>query len=220
MTKDNQCQCGADLTPDNRAPGRMRCRSCHAAYHRRYRGSVRARQAERAERAMRDGVILRCRACHERKPCTEFNLSPCTASGFSTRCLQCTTKYMESYAKRPGIVAAERARHLRRMYGLTDAEFQAMLEKSPVCEICGAGFVASRREPFIDHNHASGGVRGLLCLRCNSVLGYSLDSPGTLRSAAAYLEKYREGVVGGRVTLVVSPLAGSIPQAPVAGPDG
>lgn len=40
----------------------------------------------------------------------------------------------------------------------------------------------------IDHNHASGEFRGVLCRQCNRALGMFRDSPTILRSALGYLE--------------------------------
>lgn len=40
----------------------------------------------------------------------------------------------------------------------------------------------------IDHNHATGEFRGVLCRQCNRALGMFKDSPITLRHALEYLE--------------------------------
>lgn len=42
----------------------------------------------------------------------------------------------------------------------------------------------------LDHCHASGKIRGVLCWRCNLALGYAGDSPDALRALAAYIESH------------------------------
>ena len=41
----------------------------------------------------------------------------------------------------------------------------------------------------VDHNHATGELRGLVCYRCNTALGKFGDSIVTLQSAIKYLEE-------------------------------
>ncbi len=40
----------------------------------------------------------------------------------------------------------------------------------------------------IDHDHADGRIRGMLCFRCNAALGQFGDDVATVRRAADYLE--------------------------------
>ena len=46
----------------------------------------------------------------------------------------------------------------------------------------------------VDHNHATGRVRGLLCHLCNSAIGKLNDSSALLRKTANYLDGYNETV--------------------------
>lgn len=73
-----------------------------------------------------------------------------------------------------------------RKYGLSPEAFQLIrLEQKNACGICAETF---SKEPHVDHCHATGEVRGLLCGRCNKALGLLKDSPSAFRRAAEYLE--------------------------------
>lgn len=71
-------------------------------------------------------------------------------------------------------------------YGLTLRENEQMFHaQNGCCAGCGERF-----EPCgmrIDHCHASGQVRGILCHSCNIALGWVRDNPKTLTRLAAYL---------------------------------
>jgi hypothetical protein len=53
-----------------------------------------------------------------------------------------------------------------------------------VCAIC-----QTAQAIHVDHDHRTGQIRGLLCLRCNAALGQLADDPLVLRRAARYLER-------------------------------
>lgn len=84
-------------------------------------------------------------------------------------------------------------RHQLKEYGLTPAGYDSLVAAhSGRCAICGTtspGRKGSGRL-LIDHCHATGIVRGLLCNPCNTMLGNARDSPERLRAAAAYIERF------------------------------
>lgn len=65
------------------------------------------------------------------------------------------------------------------------------------CAICRRP--PRKRRLHIDHDHATGRVRGLLCYRCNRLLVLAGVTADVLRSAARYVES--GGVVRDSVTL-------------------
>ncbi|MEV1013893.1 endonuclease VII domain-containing protein [Micromonospora sp. NPDC049801] len=102
---------------------------------------------------------------------------------------------------------SSRARNLWSNYRITLNDYQELLvEQDYRCAICGvhqddlperrAGRPRVDGAPpaenprlAVDHCHATGRVRGLLCVPCNAALGVFKDSPDVLRAVIAYLER-------------------------------
>lgn len=57
------------------------------------------------------------------------------------------------------------------------------------CAICGGERTGPGTRLHIDHCHKTGKVRGLLCSKCNTVIGLAGEDPVRLMNAALYLEK-------------------------------
>jgi hypothetical protein len=89
----------------------------------------------------------------------------------------------KSLAKR----LSDRWLRLRRVYGVSKDEYEAMAARQGgVCGICKKPPV----EPLlVDHCHATGKVRKLLCRKCNTVLGFWRDDHRLLTAAADYLKQ-------------------------------
>jgi hypothetical protein len=84
-------------------------------------------------------------------------------------------------------------RTLKRKYGVTPDIYEAYLEfQEYSCAICGTHQSKISRKLSVDHDHRTGVVRGLLCYRCNSILGLSNDSIDTLKRAIDYLVERSE----------------------------
>lgn len=83
-----------------------------------------------------------------------------------------------------------RALRLRR-YGLTLTQYDEMLAKQAgLCAICLTP-PKQNEHLAVDHCHASGAVRGLLCRACNTGLGFYKDDVELMKAAIAYLEARR-----------------------------
>lgn len=70
-----------------------------------------------------------------------------------------------------------------RKYKISEKEVADLVAKP--CEICDKQLAPGKMA--IDHCHASGLVRGMLCQKCNVGLGYFNDSVDLLLSAIQYL---------------------------------
>ena len=82
--------------------------------------------------------------------------------------------------------------HLKSEYGVTEFQFDRMYtEQGGKCAGCQKQ-LAYPSGALLDHDHATGKPRGLLCAPCNTMLGYVKDNPQTLRNLAAYLERQVE----------------------------
>jgi hypothetical protein len=92
-----------------------------------------------------------------------------------------------------------RDRRLLMLYGITEAEYDAIFRyQGGACAICCCPPVNVRLS--LDHEHATGILRGLVCPRCNRGLAMFGDSPLNLRRASNYLTWHpARGALGGVV---------------------
>lgn len=78
--------------------------------------------------------------------------------------------------------------NIKRRYGISSEEYDILLEtQNGVCKICKQECDTGRRL-CVDHCHATGRIRGLLCNACNTGLGSFRDSIKLLSKAIGYLE--------------------------------
>ena len=90
----------------------------------------------------------------------------------------------------PEHLAWKREDAMRRAYGIGMAEFEQLLAaQHGACAICGGPSNGPGKRFHVDHCHDSKRIRGLLCGKCNTLIGLADDSPERLRRAAIYLEE-------------------------------
>jgi len=107
---------------------------------------------------------------------------------FITHCRGCVE------AMAPGLVRFQHDRvvadrSFRRLYDIGLEDYERLYRfQNGRCAIC-----QDRTPPgvrlVVDHDHTSGDVRGLLCNRCNLVLGQMEDNKGWLERSRLYLSR-------------------------------
>ncbi|MDE2441646.1 MAG: endonuclease VII domain-containing protein [Betaproteobacteria bacterium] len=102
-----------------------------------------------------------------------------------------TRAYNQQYLADPENLERQRERNLKRHYGITSAQFNELWDaQDGCCAVCGAQLEPrgrTKKSAAIDHNHATGEVRGILCRGCNTGIGNLRDDPEIIKAAAEYL---------------------------------
>ena len=137
-----------------------------------------------------------CTKCGEEKLSKEFYKNLRLKSGLASSCIECERAQVVSRHEENN-----RLRRIRRdnpeyklneavrLYGLTALEFYVLLEEqNQVCKICGQGETNRQKKRLsVDHDHKTNIVRGLLCHRCNTVLGMAEESKELLNKMIDYI---------------------------------
>ena len=98
---------------------------------------------------------------------------------------ECARRRAFYHAHKQEIAASRLNRHLKSCYGMSRADYDALLERQGgVCAICAK---PSKKTLCVDHCHSTGTIRGLLCRKCNLGLGCLADDQAALIAALAYL---------------------------------
>lgn len=76
-----------------------------------------------------------------------------------------------------------------------DGFAQTLYTQNHACKICETPFTSSRNA-YVDHDHETGHIRGLLCPKCNTTIGFleSLVKDGLFGRGYAYLQTNGRGV--------------------------
>lgn len=82
---------------------------------------------------------------------------------------------------------SERDRHLRHRYGLLEVEYINMLsQQNKCCAICEEEY---HYDLYVDHDHTTGQIRGLLCAGCNTLVGYIETKRHLFQEVSTYLSQ-------------------------------
>lgn len=129
-----------------------------------------------------------CRATHKKE--TDQAKSKRWREANPERYAAASRRGYEKSKDRPEWRAYKNEAEMIRKYGITMADFDALLEsQGGVCAICKGNHNGPGARFHVDHCHNSAKVRGLLCGRCNTAIGLLQDSPEIADAAAAYLRR-------------------------------
>jgi hypothetical protein len=124
----------------------------------------------------------KCCRCKQNKEYKEFHPRPRNSDGLRSECKTCTRLQEKDYrTKKPD---TQYYRKIKQKYNILEIEHHQLIAKfDGKCGIC-----KTEDKLVIDHSHATGKIRGLLCSRCNTGLGMFGDNVLLLLQAKIYLE--------------------------------
>lgn len=133
--------------------------------------------------------MKKCIKCGQNKAVSDYYAHK-TKDGLQGTCKECVKAKQRLWNKNNK--DKKHYQEVKNRYGITQEEYFKKLEfqqhKCPICEQKLEG------RPHVDHCHATGIVRDLLCRCCNLLLGYSKDNEKTLQNAVKYLQKHTQHI--------------------------
>ncbi len=124
------------------------------------------------DKALKDGHANTCKVCKTKKT---YEWRESNKEAYN---LQMRTYHKENY----------NTERLYR-YNLSREDYNKMLaDQKGLCALCDKPNPSTKRSLAIDHCHATGKVRGILCYGCNRLMAL-LDDEALLERAVAYKKK-------------------------------
>lgn len=140
-------------------------------------------------------VNLVCGKCKQILSTSEFHKQTRSKTGHQDWCKVCRKEWKHEERKEYHKTRYHSNKdawlnnNYKKKYKITLEEYDKLLkEQNNSCAICNQTCITDRRLA-VDHNHTTGKVRGLLCTKCNSLLGQANDDTAILTQAINYLKK-------------------------------
>jgi hypothetical protein len=127
-----------------------------------------------------------CPKCGEEKAIDDFYFQRRT-------CKPCVREHQQRF--RDADPDYNRNRNLQRRYGIDVEEYRNLIaDHNFACGICKVEIPETiaykgKRSGVVDHNHETGDIRGILCQKCNLVLGHARENTDILYRAIVYLSE-------------------------------
>jgi hypothetical protein len=120
-----------------------------------------------------------CKDCDKPKDKKEFRRMSRGKETTYSKCKECRAYF-------------EFVRGLKRNYDMTPEQYSELLSKqNNSCACCGKHVSEFKRRLHVDHDHATGRVRALLCTLCNPLVGFAKENINRLEMTITYLNKFK-----------------------------
>lgn len=154
-----------------------------------------------------------CIDCNKEKDLDNFYKQHTTQDGYRSICKSCANLKVKQWEKEnPAKIKETRKKRNKslyvpkdapvgrptqersksKIYGVYREDIKDWFNENNKCEICKIEMVIGKSNigMCIDHNHSTNVFRGLLCKRCNLLLGCARDNITILQEAIQYLETH------------------------------
>ena len=142
-----------------------------------------------------------CPDCKKDKPESEFHNNKLRKSGKHVYCKKCRSSRAKHRYERDKEKIKSRNKKwwdnkdnsrkvVLRQHGITVEDYNRMFDSQDgCCAICGKHQIELDHRMYVDHDHYTGEIRGLLCRNCNLAIGLLNDDELLLTKAISYLMK-------------------------------
>lgn len=136
--------------------------------------------------------MFKCIECGLEKELKYFYKKPLLKIGHDRKCKRCRNLKTDDWEAKPENRLKRREYYYQRQYKMSLEDRKKFKELHGYkCNICGITEEQHKRSLFIDHDHITGKVRGLLCDNHNKGLGVFKDSIDHLLKAVEYLKEVK-----------------------------
>lgn len=141
------------------------------------------------DKSKKKGIHSVCKVCQKQQKATRIEEAKKVRKAHYEKNKEQSSEYHKNRNALPEMKTKYKEKHLLQTYNLTLSELEFLkVQQKYKCAICGTHEDdCSRKTLFVDHNHNTGEIRGLLCSQCNSALGLMYDNPDILMKAIQYL---------------------------------
>lgn len=124
-----------------------------------------------------------CPACKMYKSAGAFPRNRAKKDGLAAYCKPCHNRIMKANKERRH--GSERNYLLKHRYSIDEVTVNwLVLQQRDLCALCLAA-----RPHHVDHDHATGSVRGILCFNCNRGIAKFAEDTHLMKRAIEYLQR-------------------------------